>query len=332
MYESFYQLSRKPFRLSPDPDFFYGSRAHRRAMSYLRYGLSKGEGFIIITGMVGTGKTTLVKNLFAELDTQKLVAAQLTNTQLNPDELVGAVCAAFGLAIDGLSKADLLSRLEEFLVNTHSSGKRALLVVDEAQNLPLQALEELRMLSNFQRQEISLLQSFILGQAEFRDILVVPELEQLRQRVIASYHLEPFDESETKHYVEHRLRKAGWQSSPQIEESAFRHIHEWSEGVPRRINVLFDRVLLFGYLEETQVISADTIAKVAQELTDEMPVSKEGLNSPSKAPIKSVQAVHARVTHQGQKGQITDLQTEIVGRKLRGTMTFELIIDSIEDE
>ncbi len=332
MYETFYQLSRRPFRLSPDPDFFYGSRAHRRAMSYLRYGLSKGEGFIIITGVVGTGKTTLVKNLFAELDTNKLVAAQLTNTQLNADELVGAVCAAFGLAIDGLTKAELLSRLEEYLVQIHTSGKRALLVVDEAQNLPLHGLEELRMLSNFQRNEISLLQSFLLGQAEFRDILVVPELEQLRQRVIASYHLEPFDESETKQYVEHRLRTAGWKNSPHIEEGAFRQIHQRTAGVPRRINVLFDRVLLFGYLEEIKAITADTIVKVANELSNEMPPAHENSNSSTKAPIKRVQAVQAQVTHQGQNGQITDLQTEIVGKTLRGTMKFEIKIDSIEDE
>jgi len=198
MYTSFYKLTGKPFQLSPDPRFFYGSSAHRRAMSYLRYGLSQAEGFIVITGGIGTGKTTLVRNLFEELDRDEVMAAQLVTTQLDADDMLQLVVAAFGLEHEKLSKAVLIKRLEDFLAGASRDGKRVLLVVDEAQNLPAQSLEELRMLSNFQVSDKPLLQSFLLGQEEFRSTLQAPGLEQLRQRIIASCHLAPLEERETR--------------------------------------------------------------------------------------------------------------------------------------
>jgi len=206
MYEDYYRFSAKPFQLNPDPRFFYGSKGHKRAMAYLDYGLSLGEGFIVITGEVGAGKTTLVRNLFRQLDAHNLVAAQLVSTQLDAEDTLRSVAASFGLEHEGLTKSALLKNLEDFLSAAARQGKRTLLVVDEAQNLTPRAVEELRMLSNFQNNERSLIQTFLLGQPEFRGILQSPDMQQLRQRVVASYHLGPLDADETRGYIEHRLR------------------------------------------------------------------------------------------------------------------------------
>jgi len=287
MYTSFYKLSGKPFQLSPDPRFFFGSSAHRRAMSYLRYGLSQAEGFIVITGGIGTGKTTLVRNLFEELDRDEVLAAQLVTTQLEADDMLQLVVAAFGLEHEKLSKAVLIKRLEDFLAGASREGKRVLLVVDEAQNLPAQSLEELRMLSNFQVSDKPLLQSFLLGQEEFRTTLQAPGLEQLRQRIIASCHLAPLDERETRDYIAHRLGVVGWDEDPLITRDAHAAIFAATDGIPRRVNVLCDRLLLFGYLEQKHEFTAETVDKVAVELSDELrPASGDSL-TPEPVPTES---------------------------------------------
>ncbi len=269
MYEAFYNLATKPFQLSPDPRFFFDSTVHKRAMSYLRYGLSQGEGFIVITGGIGTGKTTLVRNLFAEMDRRQIVAAQLVTTRLGPDELLKIISSTFGLPSEGLSKASLLKQFEAFLKKCEFQDKRVLLVVDEAQNLPADTLEELRMLSNYQTDNRSLIQSFLLGQDEFRQTIQSPGMEQMRQRIIASCHLSPLDKKETRLYIEHRLKEVGWSSRPVITDIAFELIHNYTNGVPRRINVFCDRLLLYGYLEELFVFKPEVINIVAEELANE---------------------------------------------------------------
>ncbi len=271
MYESFYKLSAKPFQLSPDPKFFFGSQGHKRAMSYLRYGLTQGEGFIVITGGVGTGKTTLVRTLFDELNKENIIAAQLVTTHLEADDTLRMVAASFGLAHEGASKASVLKNLETFLTARAREGKRVLLVVDEAQNLPLESLEELRMMSNFQAGGRSLLQSFLLGQDEFRDTIQFDGLEQLRQRIIAAYHLEPLGAEETQAYIEHRLQLVGWDNNPEISTAAHQAIFEATGGVPRRINTFCDRLLLFGYLEELTALDEGHVNEVANELKQEAP-------------------------------------------------------------
>jgi putative secretion ATPase (PEP-CTERM system associated) len=270
MYEAYYHLRDKPFQLNPDPRFFYGSRGHKRAFSYLEYGLSLGEGFIIITGDVGAGKTMLVKHLVKKLERGNYLAANLVSTQLDADDMLRSVSAAFGLDYEHLSKAALLNNLQTFLRDTLRQGRRALLIVDEAQNLSPKAVEELRMLSNFQEGEKSLLQSFLLGQPEFRDTLQSPQMQQLRQRVIASYHLGPMDRDETMGYILHRLKTAGWQGNPAFAEDAFDAIHAFSGGVPRRINTLCDRLLLFGFLEERNQFDAKAVQEVIADLRQEV--------------------------------------------------------------
>lgn len=270
MYEAFYGLTSKPFQLKPDARFFFLSGSHKRALSYMRYGLSQGEGFIVVTGAIGTGKTTLVQGLFAELDPTKVVAAKLVTTQLDDADLLRMVAAAFGLEFDGLDKATLLTRFEQFLRERAAQGKRVLLVIDEAQNLPIRAVEELRMLSNFEWDNRPLLQSFLVGQQEFRITLHSPLLEQLRQRVIASCDLRPLSAEETAQYVWHRLQLAGWDGNPQITDEALQLAHGVTGGTPRRINLLLDRTLLYGYLEELHELSADVVRSVATELSEEM--------------------------------------------------------------
>jgi putative secretion ATPase (PEP-CTERM system associated) len=269
MYTSFYKLTDRPFQLSPDPRFFFGSRGHRKAMAYLTYGLNQGEGFIIITGDIGMGKTTLVGHLFSELDSQKYVAAKVVTTQLAPDDTLRMVAAAFSIPFEDVDKATLLKRIEAFCLQCAQEGRRVLLVIDEAQNLPVGSIEELRMLSNFQSGEKALLQCFLLGQPQFRAMVATPALEQLRQRVIASYHLEPMDADETRAYVEHRLRTVGWQNDPSFTDETFRLIHARTGGVPRRINTLCSRLLLFGFLEELHVIDAAVVEEVATDLMRE---------------------------------------------------------------
>ncbi len=267
MYEEFYQLSGKPFQLTPDPRFYYNSSTHKKAMAYLTYGLNQGEGFIIVTGDIGAGKTTLVGHLFDELDRDRFVACKVVTTQLGADDTLRMVASGFGLASEGADKSTLLIRIEQYLRAQYRAGKRALLIIDEAQNLPTRALEELRMLSNFQEGDRALLQSFLLGQPEFREKWALdPELEQLRQRVIATHHLEPMTADETKGYIQHRLELVGWKDNPQFTEDAFSAIYKYTGGVPRRLNTLCARIMLFGALEELTQISGAVVDEVVDDL------------------------------------------------------------------
>lgn len=270
MYESHFGLSAPPFQLNPDPAFYFESRGHGSALAYLRFGVYQGEGFIVVTGDIGAGKTTLVRTLLEQLDPTEVVAAQVVSTQLESDDLLRAILVAFGLSADGTSKAHLIASLEAFLTAVAAAGKRALLVIDEAQNLGPRAVEELRMLSNFQLGTHGLLQSFLIGQPELRNLLRSPAMEQLRQRVIASCHLGPLDEAETRAYVLHRLRKVGWVDSPEIEEEAFHQIHVGSGGVPRLINRLCNRLLLAAYLKGEKRISSELVRETNNELSSEI--------------------------------------------------------------
>jgi len=276
MYESFYKLHSKPFQLSPDARFFYNSRGHKRAMSYLRYGITQGEGFIVIMGDIGTGKTTLVQNMFDHLLEDNLVAAKIVTTQLEADDMLRMVSSAFGLRHEGLDKTSLLKALEAFFVKQTRAGKRVLLVVDEVQNIPLKSLEELRMLSNFQIGGVALLQIFLLGQREFVKTLQADGLEQLRQRVIASYYLKALERDEVQGYIDHRLQSSGWKNDPEFDVSAYDEIYDYTAGTPRRINTLCDRLMLFGYLEEIHKIDASVVKAVTTELRGEITYAPEG--------------------------------------------------------
>ena len=269
MYETFYGFTGKPFQLNPDPAFYFGSRQHRRAMAYLEYGLHQNEGFIVVTGDVGAGKTTIVRSLLDKLDPQQVVAGNLVSTQIDAEDTLRLVASSFGLRTKDVEKSDLLLALEAFLVSTCQHGKRALLIVDEAQNLTARAIEELRMLSNFQLETHALLQSFLVGQPEFRRTMQSPEMQQLRQRVIAACHIGPLDADETRGYIEHRLKCVGWKDDPKFQPEAYLGIFHAAGGIPRRINAVCDRLLLSGYLAGQREFTGNDVEMVAREMHDE---------------------------------------------------------------
>lgn len=266
MYEAFYGLSSKPFQLNPDPKFYYSSKPHRRARSYLVYGVMRGEGFIVITGEVGAGKTTIVRDLLDSLDANTVVAAHLVSTQLGAEDALKLVCGAFGVPVRGTGKADMLMALEAYFITQTTQGKRCLLIVDEAQNLHPLAVEELRMLSNFQFGDQALLQTFLVGQPEFREILQGPGMLQLRQRVTARCHLGPLDEEDTRAYIEHRLKCAGATDKPTFDPAVFHGIFQQTGGIPRRINTVCDRLLLQGFLSESSNVTVDDLNDVVSEM------------------------------------------------------------------
>ncbi|NUZ05137.1 XrtA/PEP-CTERM system-associated ATPase [Piscinibacter koreensis] len=269
MYEAFYGLSSRPFQLNPDPHFYFGSKQHSRAKAYLEYGVSRNDGFIVITGEIGAGKTTMLRRLLESLAGTNIVVGQVVTTQLDAEDTLRMVGTAFGVPVQGLSKSDLLSRLEGFLVAQTAHGKRCLLIVDEAQNLTPRAVEELRMLSNFQLGNQSLLQTFLVGQPEFREILQRPEMEQLRQRVAATCHIGPLDVAETEAYVTHRLHCAGSTTEPTFGPGVFEALHAASGGIPRRINSICDRVLLLGFMEDRKHLTAEDVAEVVRDFAAE---------------------------------------------------------------
>jgi putative secretion ATPase (PEP-CTERM system associated) len=265
MYEKYFQLRERPFALSPDPDYLYPSRVHQEALSYLRYGIEGRAGFVVITGEIGSGKTTMLQSLLGRLDSGTTVA-RVVNTMLDPRELLEAVMIDFGLDPTGLGKPMLLHRLGEFLVQQRQAGRLTLLVIDEAQNLSLPALEEIRMLSNFETEKSKLVQIIMIGQPELREKLALPQLMQLRQRITVSYHLQPLDAGETANYINHRLKRAALGAALEFPRDVTDLIHRRSGGVPRVINVIADATLLFAYGIDRRSIDVEVTRDALEEL------------------------------------------------------------------
>ncbi len=270
MYEAYYELSGPPFQLTPDSRFYFESTAHARAVAHLTFGLAQGEGFVVVTGEVGAGKTTLIEHVLGRLNRETYAVARINTTQVSGDDLFRLAMAGYGIDAPGADKATLLLRFEEVLSDHRLSGKRCLLIVDEVQNLSLAALEELRMLSNITEGGRASLQTILLGQPQFRRMLATQDLDQLRQRVLASYHLGPLTREETRAYVLHRLGTVGWHGRPRWDEAAFAAAFEHSGGLPRRINRLCSRVLLYGALEETDEITRAMVDTTAEELAQDL--------------------------------------------------------------
>ncbi|QIQ85958.1 XrtA/PEP-CTERM system-associated ATPase [Erythrobacter sp.] len=298
MYEEFYGFSARPFQLTPDPQFWFESVTHKKAMSYLGYGLGQGEGFIVITGEVGAGKSTLVAHLMERIDPEALTVAQVVTSSLDGEEIVHVVAQAFGLAVEGHDKAAALGAIERFLQDEARAGRRCLLVVDECQNLALEALEELRMLSNFQLGSHPLLQSLLLGQPEFRRTLAHhPGLDQLRQRIIASHHLAPLGEDEIEAYVTHRLMQVGWDARPALGEGLVEKLYIASEGIPRRVNRLMNRLLLLGAIEEEEALTPAMLEAVVEEMAGD---EAEGSQAEAPKPARS----HAQPAEPQEAGSV----------------------------
>jgi general secretion pathway protein A len=302
MYDEHYGLTGRPFQLTPDPRFWFESGTHRKAMAYLGYGLAQGEGFIVMTGDIGAGKTTLVGHLMDTIDHQSLNAIRLVSTAIEASDLLRIVATALGVDPAGLEKAQLLTAIERGLHAVARSGKRTLLIVDEAQALPVSALEELRMLSNFQTAGHALLQILLLGQPEFRDRLHGSDgLEQLRQRVIAIHHLDPMEPHEVADYIAHRLSVVGWEGNPAFTDDAVAALFDGSDGIPRRLNMLAGRVMLYAAIEDPTLATTPT-PEPAPEPAAEPKAQPRGTSDPATDPavLDRLAMLEARVEQQDQ--------------------------------
>lgn len=269
MYEAFYQLTEDPFRLSPDHAFCYRHPSFAKGRAYMQYALNSAEGFVVVTGSPGMGKTTLINDLLSDYGPSQYLVATLVNTLLGASDILRSTAYEFGLEAGGLDKATLLERLKQLFVASRKQGTPPLLIVDEAQNLSLEAMEELRLLTNLQAEGKPLLQIFLVGQDQLREKLQDPRLEQLLQRVTAATHLRPLTEEQTASYMLHRLKVAGWTQDPKIANSAVPVIHSTAQGVPRRINQFCSRLLLFGAVEEKHLLDAEDARTVYHELSEE---------------------------------------------------------------
>jgi general secretion pathway protein A len=268
MYTEFFGLREKPFALLPDPRFIFLGSAHREALAHLLYGIEQGEGFIVVVGQVGTGKTTLCRTLLGRV-AEDVVVAYIFNPSRSETELLAAINRELGLPTVARGRADLIEQLNRFLLEQKRAGRRPVLIIDEAQNLEPEVLEQIRLLSNLETEREKLLQIILIGQPELGQKLLSPELRQLRQRITVRWDLRPFDRSEVKEYVDHRLRVAGL--GPHVElftGRAIRALHRESRGVPRRINAIADRVLLAGYAESRARFEARDVRRAATELAD----------------------------------------------------------------
>jgi general secretion pathway protein A len=271
VYEKFYNLTDPPFLLTPDPRFFFSSNSHRRAIAHLVYGLDQKEGFVIITGEVGAGKTMLVEQLWLQLDREHYAVSKVVTTRVSGDDLLRLAMDGFGINLaTGTEKSVMLRRFEAMVREQRKLGRRCILVVDEVQNLSFAALEELRMLSNITVDGKASVQTILLGQPQFRPILASRDADQLRQRVVASYHLGPLSDDETRMYVEHRLKTVGWKGVPEWDEGVFTVMFRETRGIPRRINALASRLLQLGALDEATRITAAMAEDVAAELSEGM--------------------------------------------------------------
>jgi general secretion pathway protein A len=328
MYTEHFGFTDRPFQLTPDARFYFGSRTHKKAMAYLGYGLAQGEGFIVITGDVGAGKSTLVAHLMATIDRSRLNAINVVSTQVGGDDMLRLAAQGMGLPTEEVEKAQLLERVEHHLEDQARKGKRTLLIVDEAQNLPTSSLEELRMLSNFQVGGQALLQIFLLGQPEFREALQSESLEQLRQRVIATHHLEPMEASEVEPYILHRLGLVGWDNRPAFDEEVFAEIYSATGGVPRRVNQLAGRLLLHASVEELDRIDVETVAAVVEDMAEDSPRVR-----PIRAELAEITGQHNEAVRDlGLERRVASVEERLdeQERALRRVLT--LLVDWVEKD
>jgi len=289
MHETFYQLSAEPFRLSPDPRFCFEHRTYRKAMIYMRHALQRAEGFIMITGRPGTGKTTLIQDLLRTLKPNQAMVANLVTTQMTADDLLRLVAYSYNLDPEGVDKVDVLVRIDRFLKQQYQQGRRPLLIVDEAQDMAKDALEELRLLTNIQAGGQQILQIFLIGQEQLRDLVNAPSMEQLHQRMIAATHLEPLDNEDTEAYIKHRLRRVSWTGNPLLSKEAYAMIQQFSQGIPRQINQICNRLFLHGSIEEKHRLGISDVIIVIEELRQEFLLPMETADIDTAVPLPTDQ-------------------------------------------
>ncbi len=269
MYERFYQLTTNPFRLEPDPNFCFSHSGYKRAREYLEYALAQGEGFVMVTGRPGTGKTLLLETFLKELGTGNVVARRIAVSNYTGIELLRAVAYAYDIDAAELDKSTLRHRIHRYFIKQQQTGRRVLLIIDEAQALQHSALEELRILTDLQAQSRIMLQIFLVGQESLQDLMHSSDMEQFQQRVIANYQLAPLNLQDTRSYIEHRLLQAGWEGDPQLSGDAVLGIYQLSHGVPRHINKICNRLLLLGFGKASHAFEKHDVQEISAEMHDE---------------------------------------------------------------
>jgi general secretion pathway protein A len=274
MYLDFFGLNEKPFGLTPDPKFLFFSEKHREALDHLLYGIHQKEGFVLISGDTGTGKTTLCRALLERLDPREVSTALILNPLLSEEELLRAVLEDFGLPATGTSRKELVDELNRFLLKTLAAGKAAVLIIDEAQNLSIKCLEQVRLLSNLETDKEKLIQIILVGSEELPTKLEQPKLRHLQQRISLRYHLRPLNRQEARRYVQHRLNMARAAGSTAFEKRAYDEIYRFSKGVPRLINIIAERSMLAGYLAESRKIKRAHVLEGRQSLSGTFPSSR----------------------------------------------------------
>lgn len=265
MYESYFKLTKKPFDLLPNPEFIYLSKSHKRVLSYLDYGIKERAGFILLTGDVGSGKTTIIRDLINKKH-DKVVLAKIFNTRVNSDQLISMINDDFGLPVQGKDKIELLRDLNVFLISQYGKGNQPTLIIDEAQNLNSKLLEEVRMLSNLETDNAKLLQIILVGQPELRETLKQPGMLQLRQRLSINCHLQPLSSTEIEEYIMHRLEVAGDRSAVVFDSEALRIIYKHSRGIPRLINIICDFLMLSACAEGIKRLDGDMVYDIIVDL------------------------------------------------------------------
>jgi general secretion pathway protein A len=263
VYEAFYGLKEKPFNLNADPAYLFMSQAHKKAYAHLEYAMRENKGFVVITGEIGSGKTTLIHFLLRHLD-QDVQVGLINQTDVPPETLLEMICNEFELQVDGMQRAKMMETFHQFLLNQFGRGKRVILLIDEAQNLPSKTIESIRMLSNLESEEHPLLQMVLIGQPELKRKLQGRDLKQFAQRVSVYYHLQGLKENEVAGYISHRLRVAGAKNPDVFHKKAIEAVYECSCGIPRMINILCDTALVYGYADELKSIDRGVIDSVVE--------------------------------------------------------------------
>jgi putative secretion ATPase (PEP-CTERM system associated) len=302
MYTAFFGFKYKPFQLTPDPEFLYLSRAHKKAMTYLKYGIADNSGFILLTGEIGTGKTTILRSMIKDIP-QDVKLARINNTKVNSEQLISMISEDFGLDVKGLDKTRLLSNLSDFLISQYAQGGRSMIIIDEAQNLSSDLLEEIRLLSNLETDKSKLLQIILVGQPELNIKLGSPKLEQLRQRMTVCTHISPLTRDEIESYIKYRLKVAGNEEAIAFDEGVLDAVYSFSKGIPRLINILCDFTLLTAFTDEKKTIDMALINEVINDLINESPetkaaaaISEEGMSTDKYSEIENaLSSIHLRL-------------------------------------
>jgi len=313
MYEAFYGLKEKPFNITPDPDYFYMSQVHENAYTHLQYAIEENKGFVVITGEIGSGKTTLINLLLKNIKEDVLVGV-MSSANCLPAEFIKMACQELELPVNGMDKVEMIDTLQQFLLKQFAEKKRVVLIIDEAQNLPLETIEEIRVLSNLDTEKDHLIQMILVGQPELKFKLQQRQLKQFVQRVTVYCHLRGLSKEEAGQYIEHRLHVAGAKKGNIFNKEAMEAVYQYSRGIPRMINILCDSALVYGYADDLKTVGKEAIEEVVKERRGEdfFPDAKEGQEAQAPLPSEAADDSQWNIRFQALERRINLLAKAVV--------------------